>query len=320
MVCSRILYDNRQIDGSTFDTLWQMEIHNMNLAKKAPRSPYNVGILGMMNLARMTDKALAQLNKSIGQYKFGLTSNRDCRTLSALGLTEKDFLDMVDSVLSSNSGGARVSNSSIANQLRFQTNIRLEQIKDFNSNERDKKPTDESYRQQFEFRQQLVGQPEIQTLPDMLDAEDAYEFGIPSSLTLVPPISAHSGAILGICCLGRLVSKAKGVLSGKLGDYKFGANSGLDVGTMNFININEAELLDGISRHTGWLDLISWLRDRVSRSQQEVVDWNQTRRSRGPWNAEVQHMFNARSQSVERTDLTTFLDLLDCEDAADFPQ
>ena len=97
----------------------------------------------------------------------------------------------------------------------------------------------------------LWGQPEIQTLPDMLDAEDAYEFGIPSDLTLMPPISPDSGAVLGICCLGRLISKATSVLNGKLGDYKFGNASSLDVRIMNFIDINQAELLDGIAIVTG---------------------------------------------------------------------
>ena len=79
----------------------------------------------------------------------------------------------------------------------------------------------------------------------MLDAEDAYEFGIPSDLILMPPIGPHSGAVLGICRLGRLISKTTSVLNGKLGDYKFGNASSLDVRIMNFIDINQAELLDG---------------------------------------------------------------------------
>ena len=165
-----------------------------------------------------------------------------------------------------------------------------------------------------------MGQPEIQTLLDMLDAEDAYEFGIPSDLTLMPPIGPHSGAVLGICCLGRLISKTTSVLNGKLGDYKFGNASILDVRIMNFIDINQAELLDGIAQHSNWLNLISWLRSRISKSQQEVAEWNQDRRLRGPWNSEVQTIFNQRCRTINRMDLTTFLDLLDCEDAADFSQ
>ena len=292
----------------------------MNLAKLAPRSPYNVGVFGMMNLARMTDKAIARLSDSIGQYKFGSNSNRDCRTLSTLGLTEKDFLNIVENALYNSSAECRISDSFVSNKLRSQTDLSLKKIKDFNLHERNKKPSGESYHQNFELRRQVVGQPEIQTLPDMLDAEDAYEFGIPSDLTLMPPISPHSGAILGICCLGRLISKATSVLNGKLGDYKFGNASSLDVGIMNFIDINQAELLDGIAQHSNWLNLISWLRSRISKSQQEVAEWNQDRRLRGPWNSEVQTIFDQRCRTINRMDLTTFLDLLGCEDAADFSQ
>ena len=65
---------------------------------------------------------------------------------------------------------------------------------------------------------------------------------------------------------------------------------------------------------------MSWLRSRISKSQQEVAEWNQDRRLRGPWNSEVQTIFNQRYRIISRMDLTTFLDLLDCEDAADFSQ
>ena len=103
----------------------------MDLVKRAPRSPYNVGIFGMMNLARMTDKAVAQLSDSIGQYKFGSNSNRDCRTLSALGLTEKDFLNIVESALYNSSAKCRISNSFVSNKLRFQTDLSLKKNKRF---------------------------------------------------------------------------------------------------------------------------------------------------------------------------------------------
>ena len=103
----------------------------MNLAKRTPRSPYNVGVFGVMNLARMTDKAIARLSDSIGQYNFGSSSNRDCRTLSTLGLTEKDFLNIVESALYNSSAKCRISNSFVSNKLRFQTDLSLKKNKRF---------------------------------------------------------------------------------------------------------------------------------------------------------------------------------------------
>ena len=59
---------------------------------------------------------------------------------------------------------------------------------------------------------------------------------------------------------------------------------------------------------------------QISKSQQEVAEWNQDRRLRGPWNSEVQTIFDQRCRTINRMDLTTFLGLLDCEDVADFSQ
>ena len=103
----------------------------MNLAKRTPRSPYNVGVFGVMNLTRMTDKAIARLSDSIGQYKFGSNSNRDCRTLSTLGLTEKDFLNIVESALYNISAECRISNSFVLNKLGSQTYLSLKKNKRF---------------------------------------------------------------------------------------------------------------------------------------------------------------------------------------------
>ena len=288
----------------------------MDLTKRAPRSPYHISILGTMNLARMADKAVAKLNNTLGEYKSGETSGRDRRTLSALGLSEKQFLE----IIKNSSADGRTSDAAIAAQLSQQVDIDLEKTKAFNVAERNRTPLDEDYRRRFEERRRIIGQPEIISLPDMLDAEDMHDFGVPSNLTLAPPVSPHSGGILGIVCLGRLISKAKGFLAGKLGEYKFGDNSGLDVNVMQFVGLTEAELLDGIGKHVELTDLLPWLRHKINKSQREVADWNQDRRSRGPWNQKIQKMFDQRIEAVGRLDLTTFLDLLDCEDAADFPQ
>jgi len=276
----------------------------VDLAKHAPRSPYHIGISGMMNLARMADKAIAKLNNTLGEYKSGETSERDRRTLSALGLSEEKFLGIIQN----SSADGRMGDAAIAVQLRQQVDIDLEKIKAFNVAERNRTPPDEDYYRRFEERRRIIGQPEIMSLPDMLDAEDMHDFGVPSNLTL------------GIVCLGRLISKAKGFLAGKLGEYKFGNNSGLDVNVMQFVGLTEAKLLDSIGKHAELTDLLPWLRHKIDKSRQEVADWNQDRRSRGPWNQEIQKMFDQRIEAVGRPDLTTFLDLLDCEDAVDFPQ
>ena len=67
----------------------------MDLSQRAPRSPYHIGVLGMMNTARMVDKARARLSNTLGEYKAGQGSGRDQRTLASLGLSEDTFLEIV---------------------------------------------------------------------------------------------------------------------------------------------------------------------------------------------------------------------------------
>merc|ERR1712096_456106 len=113
----------------------------MGLTKHAPRSPYHIGISGMMNLARMADKAIAKLNNTLGEYKSGETSGRDRRTLSALELSEEKFLGIIQN----SSADGRMGDVAIAVQLRQQVDIDLEKIKAFNVAERNRTPPDEDY-------------------------------------------------------------------------------------------------------------------------------------------------------------------------------
>ena len=283
----------------------------MDLTQRAPRSPYHIGVLGMMNTARMVDKARARLSNTLGEYKAGQGSGRDQRTLTSLGLSEDTFLEIVKKAQD---------DQSIETGIQAVSNINLDQIKAFNAVERDREPPNETYRRGFEERKLIVGQPEIITMPDMLDAEDIHDFGVPFDLTIGPPLSAHSGGILGIVCLGRLISKTKAFLNNTLSEYKFGANSGLDINTMKFLDLTETELIDGVGHRPDLPDLLKWLRSKISKSSHEITDWNRDRRARGPWNEEIQKMFVDRAVAVGRLDLTTFLDLLDCEDANDYSQ
>ena len=283
----------------------------MDLTQRAQRSPYHIGVLGMMNTARMADKARARLSNTLGEYKAGQGSGRDQRTLTSLGLSEDTFLEIVEKAQD---------DQSIETGIRAVSNINLDQIKAFNAVERDREPPNETYRRGFEERKLIVGQPEIITMLDMCDAEDIHDFGVPFDLTIGPPLSAHSGGILGIVCLGRLISKTKAFLNNTLSEYKFGANSGLDINTMKFLDLTETELIDGVGHRPDLPDLLKWLRSKISKSPHEITDWNRDRRARGPWNEEIQKMFDDRAVAVGRTDLTTFLDLLDCEDANDYPQ
>ena len=89
---------------------------------------------------------------------------------------------------------------------------------------------------------------------------------------------------------------------------------------MKFLDLTETELIDGVGHRPDLPDLLKWLRSKTSKRPHEITDWNRDRRARGPWNEEIQKMFDDRAVAVGRPDLATFLDLLDCEDANDYLQ
>ena len=282
----------------------------MDLTKQPPHSPYYTGILGLMSAARAVDKARAHLNGTIGEYRFGSDSGLDGRTLGFLGISPDEFLEAVKTCPGSQSLNAH---------LQEKTTKTIEEIKAHNEPLRNLKPADEEVRQRFEQRKENINRPDIKTMFDLLDAEDSHQFGPPTDLVSQPPRSAHSACLIGIVCLARMADKARAQLVGTLGEYKYGEDSGLDRSILEFIGLTADEFVKGVRQSPDDGALARWLLGNVHKTDQEIADWNEGRRSRGPWNDEVQEMFEGRANAVGRPDLMTFLDLLDTEDAHDFP-
>ena len=63
----------------------------MDLMRQPPRRPTNLSMGGVVNLARMTDKARAHNSGTLGAYWYGEDSGFDRRILEFLGLTEEAF-------------------------------------------------------------------------------------------------------------------------------------------------------------------------------------------------------------------------------------
>ena len=281
----------------------------MDLTKQAPRSPYSVAILGVMGGARAADKARALLNGTIGEYRFGKDSGLDQRTFGFLGITPDAFLEAVKACPDDRALNAR---------LKALTKRTIEEVKAYNESQRNRVPDSEEARQRFEQRKRNIDRMDLKMMSDMLDAEDVYTFGPPTDLTSGPPRSPHSGSLLGIVCLARMADKGRAQLAGKLGAYKFGDDSGLDRSTLEFVGMSAAEFYDGLKQHPDEGQLAKWLSSRIQKTDAEIAEWTKMRRARGPWNDESRQMFERRAQTAERPDVTTFVDLLDAEDAHDF--
>ena len=68
----------------------------MNLTRQPPRRPSNLSLAGIVGAARMTDKARAHNNGTIGEYLYGDDSGLDAKVLGLLGISADDFAKAAD--------------------------------------------------------------------------------------------------------------------------------------------------------------------------------------------------------------------------------
>ena len=68
----------------------------MDLTKQPPRRPSNLSIAGIVGLSRMTDKARAYNNETLGEYLYGGDSGLDRKILDFLSISDEQFAEAVE--------------------------------------------------------------------------------------------------------------------------------------------------------------------------------------------------------------------------------
>ena len=71
----------------------QLSFGIIDLNRRAPRSPYNTDVYGMVQLARLIDKGRASNSNSLGAYFYGEDSGIDRATLGFLGVSAAEFTE-----------------------------------------------------------------------------------------------------------------------------------------------------------------------------------------------------------------------------------
>ena len=71
----------------------QLSFGIVDLNRRAPRSPYNTDVYGMVQLARLIDKGRASNSDTLGAYFYGEDSGIDRATLGFLGISAADFTE-----------------------------------------------------------------------------------------------------------------------------------------------------------------------------------------------------------------------------------
>ena len=194
-----------------------------------------------------------------------------------------------------------------------------DEIKQYNDSQRHRSADTGEAKASFEARKAAIDRHDIRMVSDMLDAEDVDDFGPPTDLTAGPPRSPYSGSLCGVVLLARIADKGRAVLAGTAGEYRYGADSGLDRQVLEYLRIPVDEFTACLREASDEGALAATLMGRIDRTGAEIDEYCRTWRAAGPL-ARKADDFAERATEAGRPDIDLFFDLLDAEDVAAFPR
>lgn len=109
--------------------------------------------------------------------------------------------------------------------------------------------------------------------------------------------------------------KARAAKAGKLNDYIY--DCPIDKVILDFLNISADDFQDAAYHNVNDIELGNWVLEHTDRTQDEISGLNEALSQKGPDNDEQRAIFNITLKRVApgRTDITTWFDLLDLDDA-----
>ena len=283
----------------------------MNLTKQPPRRPSNLGIAGLVGVARMTDKARAHNDETLGEYLYGDESGLDSKILEFTGISADEFAMAADE-----------HDDQTLSEWFLEKSGKMEaEIEVFNQQELSLLPQTEEYRQRLKDRiaKYAPGRTDIKTVLQSVELDDWGSFW-PVDLTKQPPRSPHCKDGAGIFGVARMADKARAARTGQLGEYRYGEDSGQDRRILEFLGLSGEDFQEGTVNNPNDIELSEWVLAATGKSPEDIADFNRKMADFGPDNADSHAYFNKRVQEIDpsRTDIKTWPDLQDLDDQLSF--
>ncbi|MFY9665434.1 MAG: DUF5069 domain-containing protein [Candidatus Cybelea sp.] len=123
----------------------------------------------------------------------------------------------------------------------------------------------------------------------------------------------------GIVQLGRAIDKGKATAHGDVGEYHY--NCPMDNAVFSFLGIGHEQLLETIRSAKDDAEIANFTSPHVAaKSHDEIEAWNREWLSHEPEGQSREAFLNLRKQiAPDRTDVTTWPDLLDLDEKRDVP-
>ena len=282
----------------------------MNLTRQPPRRPTNLGIAGIVGAARMTDKARAANEETLGDYIYGEASGLDQRVLAFLGIAADAFAEAVK----------EHDDAALSDWVLETSGKTAAEIAAFNEERLTHMPDTDGHKQRLQQRiaRFAPGRTDIKTLLQSMELDDWGSFW-QVALTERPPRSARAKDIGGICGVARMADKARAERAGKIGEYIYGDASGQDVRILKFLGISAADFQDAAVNNPNNLELGEWVLENSGKSAAEIDAFNHTLVNYAP-NEDTRERFESRCREVgvSPTEITTWVALQDVDDERSF--
>jgi len=132
-------------------------------------------------------------------------------------------------------------------------------------------------------------------------------------LTSKTPRSARE-KVLGVVQLARTIDKAQALVHGKIGEYEYPCP--MDQSLFDFLGMKESAFTDFVKHAKSDTEIVNFSKGFVEKkSLDEIADFNRRAMTTKPTGESLEHFTELRSSiAPDRTDVTTWPDLLDLEE------
>ena len=282
----------------------------MDLTRQPPRRPSNAGVAGIIGLARMIDKARDHNAETIGEFKYGDDSGLDVEVLEFINMNAAEFAEAVDE-LDDEVLGVLALERAQKGQAEIDT---------FNEEHLTREPQDELHERLLVERiaKYAPERTDIKTVFASIELDDWGAFR-DLDLTAQPPRSPYLRSVFGVAGAARMADKARAVTCGKLGEYRYGADSSQDAAILDFLGIGEDAFRQAAYENPNDDELSEWIAERCQKSAADKSVFNAWRANVGRY-GEMHERLKMRRAEVapERGDIESFFDLQDLDDELSF--
>ena len=282
----------------------------MDLTKQPPRRPSNTCMAGIVALARMADKARAANAETEGAYVFGEESGLDRQVLAFINMTHEEFAAAVE----------ELDDEALGRLVEERAQKSAAEIAAFNKEQLEITPHDERHHQLLADRlaRFAPGRTDITTNLQSIELDDWGLFR-EKDLTQGPPRTPYLRSVHGVVAVARMSDKARASRAGRLGEYKYGPDSPLDVSILEFLSIEAGAFVEAAYQNPNDDELGDWVREQTSRSAPEISGFNVAQTVRGRAAADRERFLKRRAEICpERGDINTWFNLMDYDDQQSF--